>query len=172
MAQNYTVFSWEFPATFGDGGGTSTDTDPVDTVIQLLKDAATFDLWSQPTPDIQHHDQIPISEKGPGDGQPAQVYVWQPTDSTIEQLTADGRFLDTDNTVEVQIWSLDRQEVTEYREDVVDIFGDYLDDQQGISEFLTLPPSASRDYRADKRARRTDHYIQTVEISPRALVNA
>jgi len=150
---------------------TSSESEPVDAVKDLLEQQDSSN-WTNQAPVIEYVHKVPFSEKGPGDGQPAELFVWQPVDSDISKLTADGRHLDEDHNVEVQIWTLTESETVEYQRDVIQIFGDYLDSQQDTTEFITLPPTSTRDLRSDKLPRKTSHYLATVEISPRKLSEA
>jgi hypothetical protein len=145
----------------------TTEVDPVDATIDILRTASGA-AWTNGEPDVFHHDEIPFSEKGPGGGQNAQIYVWAPTDATLGELSAAGEYIDKTHVVEIQVWSLDR-DVTQYRRDILDIMGRVINNQQRNGEFITFSPTASRDYRADKAARQTDHYINTVQIDPRKL---
>jgi len=148
-----------------------TSTEPVETVQEILDDYPDT-AWTVNTPTVLFNWERAFSEKGPGQGQPPELYVWSPIDASLSQLTADGDYLEEDHTVEIQCWTLNESETWQLARDTIQIFGDYLDNQQGVSDFLTLPPTASTDLRADKQARRTEHYVATVEVSPRKLSNA
>jgi len=145
-----------------------TSSEPVETVQEIL--AGQPDAkWTDKSPTVLFNWDRAFSEKGPGQGQPPELYVWSPIDASLSQLTADGDYLEEDHTVEVQCWSLSESATWQLARDTIQIFGDYLDNQQGVSDFLTLPPTASTDLRADKQARRTEHYVATIEISPLKL---
>ena len=150
---------------------TSSESEPVDAVKDLLENQDSS-AWRNADPDIYYAYEIPFQERGPGDGQPAHLYVWQPVDANLEKLTADGRYLDEDHSIEVQVWDLIEDNVMQYARDVVQIFGEYLDNQQDVSEFITLPPTAYRDLRSDNLPRKTSHYLARLEISPRKLSEA
>jgi len=148
-----------------------TSTEPVETVQEILDDYPTT-AWTNDTPTVLFNWDRAFSEKGPGQGQPPELFVWSPVDTSYDQLTADGDYIQEDHTVEIQCWTLKESETWQLARDVIQIFGDYLDNQQGVSDFLTMPPSASSDLRADKQARRTEHYVATVEVSPLKLSDA
>jgi len=150
---------------------TSSEENPVDAVKDLLEGQPSSS-WTNADPTIEYHWDVPYSEKGPADDQPAELYVWSPVDSTLEQLSASGDFLDEGHSVEVQIWSLSDPETADYMRDVIQIFGDYLDDNTDTTEFITLPPTSARDLRSDKIPQKTSHYIAQVEIEPRKLTSA
>ena len=147
---------------------TSTESEAVDAVKDLLEQQDSS-VWTNADPEIFYNWEVSFQEKGPADDQPAELYVWQPVDTDITKLTADGRYLDENHNVEVQIWTLDDTTTQQYMRDVIQVFGDYLDTQQDTTEFITVPPTAARDLRSDAVARATSHYLATVEISPRKL---
>jgi len=145
-----------------------TSSEPVETVQEILSDYPDT-AWSNETPNVFFNWEQSFSEKGPGQGQPPELFVWSPVDADITQLTADGQYLEEDHTVEVQCWTLNESKTWQLARDVIQIFGEYLDNQQGVSDFLTLPPTSSSDLRADKQARRTEHYVSLVEVAPLKL---
>ena len=147
---------------------TSSAPEAVDAVKDLLEEQPDT-VWTADPPEINYAFDVPFNERGPGQDQPAELYLWQPVDTDLEKLTADGEFLDEGHSVQVQIFSLTEAETLQYQRDVIEVFGDYLDSQQDTTEFLTLPPTAARDHRSDKLPRRTSHYLATVEITPRKL---
>ncbi len=150
---------------------TSTESESVDAIKDLLEKQSSS-AWTNSDPSIFYNWETAFSEKGPADDQPAELYVWQPVDTSIEKLSADGTYLDEDHTVEVQIWTLEEQTTQVYMRDVIQIFGEYLDRQQDVSEFIGIEPTAARDLRSDSVRRRTSHYIATAELSPRKLSEA
>ncbi len=147
---------------------TTDETEPVDAIKDLLEKQDST-AWTNQDPVIEYTFETPFAERGPGDGQPPELYVWQPVDANLEKLTADGRYLDETPTVEVQIWTLQEDECLEYQRDVIQIFGEYLDTQQGVTPYITFEPSSARDYRSDHLPRKTNHYLSTVEIDARRL---
>ena len=148
---------------------TSSESDPVDAVFDLLDQQPT-EAWSTTDdPTVLYNWDRAFSEKGPGDDQPPELYVWSPIDGTIDQLTADGAYTNESHTVEVQVWALQQAVVATLMRDLIHIFGEYMDNQQTATEFITLPPSSVRDLRSDAVRRQTSHYLATVEVEPRKL---
>jgi len=144
------------------------DDDAVGAVIDLLQNAADAD-WTPATPTIKQWWDDAQNERGPGADQPGILYVWSPTGSSLERFSMDGTRFDRSDNIEVQIWSLDETETEQLRRDVVDILSQYLDDNETDTPFTDVQPTVSNDFREQKQARRTDHYIASVEVETRDL---
>jgi len=140
----------------------------VEDIIALLENAPDTD-WTPTTPNIREYWADAQSERGPGADQPAVCYVWSPTDTTLERFSIDEDKFREGNTVEVQIWSLDETEVRQLQTDVARILGQYLDDNAVATPYSTVEPTTLMDFREQKPARTTDHYIMAVEIETDGL---
>lgn len=146
---------------------TSAD-DAVDAVIDLLQNAAATD-WTPATPTIKQWWDDSQSERGPGAGQAAILYVWSPTGSSLDRFSMDGTRFDRSDNIEIQVWSLDETETEQLRRDVVDILSQYLDDNETQTPYSDIQPTVSSDFREQNQARRTDHYVSSVEVETRDL---
>jgi hypothetical protein len=74
--------------------------------------------------------------------------------------------------VRLDIWVLGNQsEAREYRNRVIDVFQDYMNDNFTRTEFHDVDPQESTDFRHQKVTRQTDHYIYSVEIEFERLVD-
>jgi hypothetical protein len=142
--------------------------DNITAIIDLLENAAASE-WTPETPAVREYWADTQQERGPGAGQPPVLYVWSPTGSTLEQFSVDGTRFDQTDTVEVQCWSLDPTVSEQLMRDVVEILSGYLDDNQTDTPYSTVRPTTESDFREQKAARRTDHYITTVEVETRGL---
>lgn len=140
----------------------------VQAIIDLL-DAADASEWTPDPPDVRRYWDDAQSEKGPGGGQPAVAYVWSPADSTLDRFSIDGTKFRQTNTVEVQLWSLDEQEPVQLQNDVVEILSGYLDDNKTETPYSDVAPTSVSDFREQKPARITDHYIMSVVIDTDGL---
>jgi hypothetical protein len=140
----------------------------VQAIIDLL-DAADDTEWTPTTPDVFRYWDRAQSEKGPGADQPAHLYVWSPTSSSLEQFSMDGTRFDRTDAIEIQIWSLDETEPRQLQDDVVAICSQYLDDNRVRTPYSTVEPTGVNDFREQKTARRTEHYVMSVEIDTRGL---
>lgn len=143
----------------------------VEAIIDLLQAAASTEWNVATNPTVKHYWDDAQSERGPGADQPAILYVWSPTGSTLEQFSVDGEQWDREDSVEVQIWSIKETdtEVRQLQKDVVQILSNYIDDNKVDTAFNTVLPSGTNDYREQNAARRTDHFIMSVEVDTRGL---
>lgn len=141
----------------------------VQVIIDLL-DAAASAEWTPPTdPVVKNYWDDTQSERGPGADQPAILYVWSPTGSTLDRFSIDDDEFDRGDTVEVQAWSLDETEVRQLQADVVDILSQYLDDNETETPYTDVAPVNTEDFREQTPARSTNHYVMAVEIETRDL---
>jgi len=140
----------------------------VEEIIALLEAAPDTD-WTRDTPDVRTYWADSQQERGPGDGQPAVLYVWSPTDSSLETFSMDGDEFREDTTTEVQIWSLDETEARQLQADVTRILSQFLDDNATNTPYSDVHPVNQRDFREQKPARDTRHYVMAVEIETTGL---
>jgi len=108
-------------------------------------------------------------ERGPGADQPPIAYVWSPVDSSLDRFSIDEVKLRETNTVEIQLWSLDEQEPVTLQRDVINILSKYLDDNQRNTPYHDLQPTSASDFREQKPARTTRHYVTSLQIDTDAL---
>jgi len=148
---------------------TTSEDHHVEAVIDLLQQATEWSTATDPT--VRAYWEDSQSERGPGADQPAIAYVWSPVDSTLDRFSMDSDLRET-NTVEIQLWSLDEQEPVTLQRDVINILGQYLDDNKINTPYTDLQPSSASDYRAQTPARSTGHYIMSVQVDTDALVTA
>lgn len=141
----------------------------VQVIIDLLENADTSEWTSTQDPDVFRYWDHSQSERGPGADMPAYLYLWSPTGSTLDRFSMDGDRFDRNDTVEVQAWSLDETETRQLQDDVVDILSQYLDDNETETPYTDVAPVATEDFREQKPARTTDHYVMAVEVETRDL---
>jgi hypothetical protein len=139
----------------------------VEDVINLLEAATSWSTAQDPV--VRPYWDDAQSEKGPGADQPAVIYVWSPTDSTLDRFSIDETEQEASHTVEVQIWSLDETEPVTLQNDVVRILSQYLNDNAIQTPYTELGPTTVSDFREQKNARVTEHYITSVEVETRGL---
>jgi hypothetical protein len=137
-------------------------------IIDLLENADATE-WQPATPTVKHYWDDAQSERGPGADQPAILYVWSPTGSTLDRFSMDGDKFDREDSVEVQAWSLDETTTEQLQSDVVDILSQYLDDNETETPYTDVAPVGAEDFREQKPARTTDHYVMSVECETRDL---
>jgi len=162
----HTVFPMQFPSTFGDGKPVTTSTDGVQTVINVLSDATQFGYWSLDAPEVYHNQEV--AQKSKENNPDPAMYVWSPVDGSLEQFSADNDDLNTDRTVEIQIWTLETDstgsDCQTYHEEVIDFLQEYADDNYQNTEFHYIQPESVTDSRSDHIARMTDHSIMSVQV--------
>jgi len=141
----------------------------VQAIIDLLE-AATDSEWTPTnTPNVRRYWDDAQAERGPGSDQPAILYVWSPTGTSLERFSADGDDFRKQDSIEVQAWSLDATESRQLQTDVTDILSQYLDDNKTATPYTDVAPVAQEDFREQKPARTTDHYVMSVEIETDGL---
>lgn len=138
----------------------------VEAVVDLLTQATSWSTGSDP--DIRRYWDDAQNEKGPGADQPPVAYVWSPVDSSLDRFSVDDEYRVT-NTVEIQLWSLDEEEPVTLLNDTIDIMSEYLDDNKIDTPYTDLQPTTASDFREQKSARRTDHYITAVQVDTDGL---
>lgn len=141
----------------------------VQVIIDLLENAASAEWGTPSDPNVRRYWDDAQSERGPGADQPAILYVWSPTGSTLDRFAMDGDKFDRSDTVEVQVWSLDESKTRTLQGDVVDILSQYLDDNETDTPYTDVAPTNTDDFREQKPARSTDHYVMSVEVETRDL---
>jgi hypothetical protein len=141
----------------------------VQAIIDLLE-AATDSEWTPTTtPNVRRYWDDAQSERGPGADQPAILYVWSPTGTPLEQFSRDATQYDKTDTVEIQAWSFDATESRQLQTDVTRILSKFLDDNKDNTPYNTVRPTGQEDFREQKPARTTDHYVMSVEVDTRGL---
>jgi hypothetical protein len=153
-------------------------TRPVATIEEILEKSEI--LWQETPPDVQNYWDVTQQERTPGADQPPRVYVWQPASESHDRFSLDSQNsgtsgrgqTDDTTTVECLIYSLDPQEVVQYADDVRDILQFYYDDNKELTNFQTIEPSATNDYREQNNARQTEAYVMSVEVDLRGLQDA
>jgi len=141
----------------------------VETIYDILDGYA----WNLTDPTVKYHWEKVQSHKGPGAGQPPEIYVFSPTDDSIDKFSADGQFTDETQTVLVEIYVLkddsNPTEIKQYARETVEILQAYYDDNKVRTNFTDIEPTNQADFRAQSSARQSDHFIHTVEVEGRKL---
>jgi len=135
----------------------------VQVIIDLLQNADATE-WTPATPTVKQWWDDAQSERGPGADQPGILYVWSPTGSTLDRFSIDGDKFEREDAIEVQAWTLDATETRQLQSDVVDILSQYLDDNERQTPYTDVQPTNTEDFREQKPARTTDHYVMSVEV--------
>jgi len=147
----------------------TSDRDHVEAVIDLLENAADTEWSSADPPTIKRYWDDAQQERGPGAGQPPTIYVWSPTDTSLEQFSIDGEQFEQRDVVELLVYSLDSRETETVQSDVTSVLSGYLNDNKTETPYATVEPVAESDFRSQKQRRLTDHYVQGVQVEPYGL---
>jgi hypothetical protein len=128
--------------------------------------------WSNTEPDVQSYWDTAQSERGPGDDQPAQIYVWSPTGESIDRFSLDNSHTRDTATVECLIYSLDERDVLDYMDEARLVLEEYFDDNKKFTEWQTVEVTEQTDYREQKPHRQTDHYVVGLQIELEKISSA
>lgn len=175
MTTNNATWPWTWPVTWSAGAPVTAEDHHVDAIIDILSQAEDFALWT-PTfpgdatgPSVRAYWDDATSERGPGADQPEILYVWSPTGSTLDRFSMDGDEFRRNDSIEVQIWSLDADRVEQLQHDVTNILSQYLDDNKTDTPYTDVAPVNEEDFREQKPARSTDHFVMSVEVATDGL---
>lgn len=159
---------------------TSTSTDPVQTVIDLLT-GTPADEWTGDKPDPierqwAHDFNWKQNQNGPS------AYVWSPEVGTQDQLSADGTVKDQTETIGVDVWAPtptpayggvygatygSADVAVTVADDVVAILEDYWNDRTANTRWHRIRPQSVDDRRAEAIARRADKHVISVQVQLR-----
>lgn len=148
----------------------STATEPVETLEDILSGVASTE-WTNADPQVFRWWEHSQSERGPGQGQPAHIYILQTTNTPVDPISADGILLEENPTLEVFIYTFSETETGEYARDVIQILSQYFADNQNLTEYFHIEPSGIEDFREQKVTQQTEHYVYTVEIEMQKLTD-
>jgi hypothetical protein len=144
--------------------GTSNSTIPQNAIVELLETADTS-VWSTDDPNVFRWQERTENERGPGDGQPPELYVWQPTSAELTRISADNDLLQEEPTVEIYIYTLSESDTTSLSRDVISYMSALMSDNYSNSEFADIVPTGVEDFREQKMRETTNHFVYSVEVS-------
>lgn len=145
----------------------STDSDdPVDAFRTILQNVRAQD-YGLPSPDIYAMWEVDPQQrlKNPD----PTVYVWSPTPGSLTRFSADGDLTTDTRTVELMVMTYDAAQTHRYTESLIDIIGDYVDDNANLTVYEDVDVDTVADGRGDHIFGESDHYINTIEISTARL---
>lgn len=146
----------------------TTESEQVEAIVDLLMGASSS-VWTLDDPTVWTWWDRSQSERGPGQGQPAELYAWAPGGFELSRVSADGDVLDETGAVEVWAYTLDEAATAQYARDVIQFISQYIDSNEQFSEFRDIQPSAVEDFREQKLRDITDHFVYNVEIQMQRL---
>lgn len=142
----------------------STSTDPVDTIIDILDGTAQSNWPNGTKPSTiekqwEHTFQWKKNQANPA------AYVWSPERGSQDQFGPDHETKIRGETIDVDVWALDDSNVDSISGDVISILEDYWMDSQENTQWDRIRPESPDDRRAEKLARMTDHYVVSVRVA-------
>jgi hypothetical protein len=149
----------------GTGSGTGivaliSPFDPIGHIAALLDDASIyqFDKPERIAPiwEYSHNDRINFPD-------PA-LYVYAPTEATVDKFAIDGDSINQTNTIEILIMTLDELETRGYQSDIVAGLTQFYDDNQTETGFHRFANITASDIRNEHITQQTDHYIASVTV--------
>jgi len=144
----------------------TSDPDPVNAIVDILNDE-TRKNWTNRKPSIiesldestpkarENEDSDAIYVRGPG--------------LDIERHSAEGDLFREDGTVDILIYSLDKNRSTALKRDVIGFIKEYVNDNFSQTAHHNIEPVSTTDNRQATVARQTDHFVSLVEVSVERL---
>ena len=130
--------------------------------------------WPDSEPIIEYNEDV--SHKSKENTQDAAIYIMKRDSDELERFSADFGDLTEDETVTMMIWVLGDSQTNsqrlarQYRNEVVNVFRAYMNDNYTNIEFHRAEPSNTTDHRQEHITRQTDHYIYGVEVDTHRLL--
>lgn len=149
----------------GTGSGTGSvalinSFDPIAQIVALLDDASIYQLDKPeriaPIWEYSHNDRINFPN-------PA-LYVYAPTEATVDKFAIDGDSINQTNTIEILIMTLDEFDTRTYQSDIVAGLTQFYDDNQIETGFHRFENITASDIRNEHITQQTDHYIASVTV--------
>lgn len=143
----------------------ATETDPVQTVIDLLDATTDSDFTGSKPAHVERYEEREARIKAQRSGD--ALYVFQPAETDVAQLAADYSALDHSSVVHVEAWTLTGSaKAWELAEDVHDhVTTQYGVDNKSSTQWQVIRPTGFVDFRqGSKAARRADHFIEAVQL--------
>jgi len=134
---------------------------PVDVTVDILNQ---FTNW--PTTEAPEAFRIEeVSERARENSNGINLYVYSSDATTPTDFDAEYSKVEEESTVEILIYSYDSDDTTATSERVRELFEEYARDNRENTAYHTIKPTSKADNKGSKVSRRTDHYIDTVQIT-------
>jgi len=141
----------------------SSSDNPTETIVDILTNASTSE-WTHDTPEIQKfHATRPKSRFSDPD---PVLYVWQPTETDLQEQSADGTRLIEIAPAQVLMSTINNDDtvIMDYQRDVLQIVGGYLRDNESSTTWEWIQPDGLQDIRNEHNPQRTEQYLSAVNI--------
>jgi len=134
--------------------------DPIARMVIILDDASIYESSKPdriaPIWEYSHNDRINFPN-------PA-LYVYAPTEASINKFSIDGNATNQTNTIEILIMTLDETQTRVYQSDVIAGLTQLYDDNQQQTAFHRFANITASDIRNEHITQQTDHYIGSVTV--------
>jgi len=127
-------------------------------------------IWTYGTPEIAKWEDTTM--KGKQNALDTYIYVHKPEGDGIDRFSASGDLLNETDTIRMSIWYPGNVNdspgsdirAKAYRDNLIDLFRTYMNDNFQNSTFHNIEPTDATDFRHQNIARQTDHYIYGVTV--------
>ena len=144
----------------------TSDSDPVDAIVEILKATDTAE-WTNSKPEIYRHDKVASKERE--NKQDDAVYVRSLATMELDRFSADNAEQTEDGQIQVLVYTLDANRSNQHARDIVEILQNLMNDNYTETGFLSVEPTGLADNRAAKVTRQTQHFIYLVEVETHRL---
>jgi hypothetical protein len=133
-------------------------------------DLVTAPLWDYGEPLVEKWEDTTM--KGKQNASDTYIYVHKPEGDGIDRFSASGDLLNETDSIRLSVWypgnvndspSSDIR-AKAYRDNLIDLFRTYMNDNFQNSTFHNIEPTDATDFRHQAIARQTDHYIYGVTV--------
>lgn len=151
------------------------DSVTVNGTLTVKGDLITVPLWTYGEPDVAKWEDVTM--KGKENARSTYLYVHKPESDGINRFSASGDLLHETDTIRVSVWypanveddpSSDRR-ARAYRNDLIELFRQYINDNFTDSTFHNLEPVDATDFRHQNQSRQSDHHIYSVALEVERL---
>lgn len=144
----------------------SKTTDATQTILEILQGAAS-QLWTLRVPEVHYYEGVTQSAKTSKE-EPA-LYCWSPSAADIERFSADRDHKLETHTVEIHVWTLDKEWTQVYSRDIITILEMYESDNKNLTNWVDIRPESSDDVRSENITRKSGHFLYTIEAELETL---
>ena len=137
---------------------------------ETIKDLLTqFDGWALETPEIFLQQEVAQADRGPGDGQPPEIYLFEPLSAELSSIDAKMSRFNERRTVIAVVYTLNSPdshgaEATQYEHDIIQFISEYRIDNTDNTDFYEIRPSTVDSRLSEHITRTTDYHVTAVEI--------
>ena len=126
-------------------------------------------IWTLEKPEIYLQQEIAQADRGPGDGQPPEIYLFEPLSAELSSIDAKMSRFNERRTVIAVVYTLNSpdshgEEATQYENDIIQFISEYRIDNTDRTDFYEIRPSTVDSRLSEHITRTTDYHVTAVEI--------